>query len=513
MSEKIKNKIKSPYKIEDNKRGERFYITTTLPYVNGKPHLGHAMEFIRADVLARHKRLVLGKDNVFFNTGTDEHGQKIADMAKEQGKTPKQFVDEMADNFKTLLKPLNISYDNFIRTTDEKHIKSAQKFWKLCKEAGYIYKKNYKAKYCVGCELFIQDSDLTKEGKCKWHPNKDIEFVDEENYFFKWSAFQDKLIEYFNRSNSPILPEFRKNEIENFVKQGLKDFSISRLKTKMEWGIDVPDDDKHVMYVWFDALVNYISTLGWGSDNEADFEKFWASPKSTIFQIAGKDNLRQQSAMWQAMLMAVSEKDNRLRNSDKIFINGFIGVDGQKMSKSLGNVIDPFDVINKYGTDAFRYFILRHLNHHDDSDFTLKRFHENYNADLVNGLGNLINRVLAMSSKAGIELDENRRKNIVFNRKKSLLENYDFNGEMDLIWKSISDLDQVITDTAPFKLAKSDEQKDKDKLKVILLALLNGIYAIGDWLEPIMPDTSKKILDAVKSNKKPEKPIFPRIEF
>jgi methionyl-tRNA synthetase len=495
-----------------NNNQKTFYITTTLPYVNGSPHIGFAMEIIRADILARHKRVILGDENVFFNTGTDEHGQKLSDEAKKQGLTPSQYVNKMSDNFKDLLKPLNISYDYFIRTTDKEHIISAQKFWNLCDEAGYIYKKNYQAKYCVGCELTKQDSDLV-DGECQVHPGKDIQLIDEENYFFKWSAYDKKLIEYFNREDAPILPDFRKNEIQSFVEAGLQDFSISRLKSKMDWGVPVPGDENHVMYVWFDALVNYISALGWGSENEKNFEKFWASENSTIFQIAGKDNLRQQSAMWQAMLMAVGEKDSRIRNTDKIFINGFINSEGQKMSKSLGNVVDPAELVNIYGTDAVRYFVSRHFNHHEDSDFTKKRFHENYQSDLVNGLGNLTNRILAMSSKAGVKLLDEGRGYPIFGRKSSKLENYDFNGETLDIWMSITDLDEMITRTKPFSLAKSDDLEDAKKLKVILLSLLNGLWAIADWVEPIMPDTADKIKKAVDENEKPAEPLFPRIDL
>ncbi len=497
----------------NNEKNKTFYITTTLPYVNGSPHIGHATEFIRADILARHKRILLGNENVLFNTGTDEHGQKIADEAKKKGLSTKEYVDKMSDNFRNLLKPLNITYDNFIRTTDKKHILAAQKFWTLCHDSGYIYKKNYQAKYCVGCELTKQDSDLNKEGQCEIHPNGKIQLIDEENYFFKWSLFDKKLLDYFNKENAPILPDFRKNEIESFIKEGLEDFSISRLKKKMEWGIPIPGDEDHVMYVWFDALVNYISTLGWASDNEEKFEKFWANKNSTIFQIAGKDNLRQQSAMWQAMLMAASEKDNRLKNTDKIFINGFINSDGKKMSKSVGNVVNPLEIINIYGTDAFRYFIARHFNHHEDSDFTIKRFNDNYQADLVNGLGNLTNRILAMSQKANIKLFDEGRKYPIFDRKFSKLEEYDFNGETNDIWKSIGDLDELITKKQPFKLAKSDDLKDKENLKIILLSLLNGLWAISDWLCPIMPETTEKIKKAIKENKKPDKAIFPRIEL
>ncbi len=484
---------------------KKFYITTTLPYVNGKPHIGFGMEIVRADVLARHKRLLLGKENVFFNTGTDEHGQKIADNAKKENLSPKEYTDKMSEYFKELTKKLNISYDNFIRTTDDYHIKAAQKFWELVKKNGFIEKRKYQVKYCVGCEMEKTDSEL-KNGFCPDHPNKELEIIDEENYFFKASEFTEKLKEYFNEN--PVIPEFRQNEIVSLIeREGMKDFSISRLKEKMEWGVPVPDDNEHVMYVWFDALVDYISTLGWGSDNEKKFQEFWQNENSTVFQIAGKDNLRPQAAMWQTMLMAAG-----IKNSDVIYINGHITAEGgQKMSKSLGNVINPIDVIEKYGVDAFRLFVVKHLSNYEDSPWTEERFYEAYTADLVNGLGNLTNRILAMSSKAGIKLFDEGRGYPVFSRKNSKLENYDFNGEAEDIWKSISELDELIAKTRPFNLIKSDEKEDKEKLKVILLSLLNGLWAVADWVYPIMPESSEKIKEAIKKNEKPENAIFPRI--
>lgn len=491
----------------NKKDKKRFYLTTTLPYVNGSPHIGFGMEVVRADVLARHKRALLGDENVFFNTGTDEHGQKIFDNAKKEGLTPQEYTDKMSAKFKEMAQRLNISYDNFIRTTDGYHIKAAQKFWEVVDKNGFIEKRKYQVKYCVGCELEKTDSELV-DGKCPDHPGKELETIDEENYFFKASAFTEKLKEYYKKN--PILPEFRQNEIVSLIeREGMKDFSISRLKSKMEWGVPVPGDEEQVMYVWFDALVDYISTLGWGSDNQEKFEKFWQSEESEVFQICGKDNLRPQAAMWQAMLMAAE-----IKNTDKIYVNGHVTAEGGvKMSKSIGNVIDPNEVIDKYGVDAFRYFVIRHLSNHEDSPWTPERFHEAYSADLVNGLGNLTNRILAMSSKAGIKLFDEGRGYPLFGREHSKLENYDFNGEAEEIWKSIGDLDELISRTQPFKLAKSDNPEDKDKLKVVLLSLLNGLWAVADWVEPIMPDSAQKIKLAIRENKKPEEPIFPRIEL
>lgn len=304
---------------------QKYYITTTLPYVNAKPHIGFALEIVQADVLARYHRLI--DDRVIFNFGTDEHGQKIYQKAQKENKDPKKYVDEYAAKFDALKNALNLSYDRFIRTSDTKHIKAAQHFWQLCAQNDDIYKKNYKAKYCVGCELEKTDSEL-EGGKCPLHPDQELEIIEEENYFFRFSKYQKPLLEFYKSTPDFVKPHSKYKEIVNFTEKGLKDFSISRLKEKMPWGIEVPGDSKHVMYVWFDALINYISTLGWPDGNE--YKQFWPG-----YQIAGKDNLRQQTAIWQAMLLSAG-----LTNSKQVFIHGFISVDGQKMSKSLGNVVD-----------------------------------------------------------------------------------------------------------------------------------------------------------------------------
>ncbi|MCX6745337.1 MAG: methionine--tRNA ligase, partial [Candidatus Parcubacteria bacterium] len=282
-------------KITKKPEAKTFYITTTLPYVNSEPHIGFAAEIVRADIIARYQR-TLGKE-VFFNTGTDEHGQKIYNKALESGKDPQAYVDEYAAKFELLDDTLDLSYNSFTRTTNPDHVKAAQEFWKLCDKKGDIYKKNYKIKYCVGCELEKRDSELV-DGCCPLHPNQKLEIIDEENYFFAWSKYQQKLLDLYEKNSNFIVPNHRLNEIKNFVASGLQDFSISRLKSKMPWGVPVPGDKDHVMYVWFDALVNYISCLGWPKDKK-QFKKFWPG-----VQVAGKDNLRQQSAMWQAMLMS-----------------------------------------------------------------------------------------------------------------------------------------------------------------------------------------------------------------
>jgi methionyl-tRNA synthetase len=476
---------------------KKFYITTTLPYVNAKAHIGHALEFTRADIIARYKKLE-GFD-VFFNTGADEHGLKIYKKAQEEGREPQAYVDEYADKLKNVLKMLGISSDiNFIRTTDPHHVKSAQEFWKVCAKNGFIYKKNYKIKYCVGCELEKSDSELVN-GCCPEHQNLVIENIDEENYFFKFSAFIDKLLKFYDENPSFVIPDFRFNEIKTFVKRGLTDFSISRLKSKMPWGIEVPGDDGQIMYVWFDALVNYVSAIGWPDD----LKKFntWQIETGGMVQYCGKDNLRQQSAMWQAMLMAAD-----LPNSKTIVINGFItGAGGIKMSKSLGNVVDPIELIEEYGTDAVRYYLAREVSPFEDSPFTKEMFKDAYNANLANGLGNLVSRVMTMSQNniekpvdvGGVVLSEDFKKS---------LESYNLQEGANIIWKKISELDLKIQTTQPFKLIKTEKEKAKDIIKELVL----GVYDIAVHLEPILPETAKKIKKLVKENKKPETPLFVR---
>ena len=365
---------------------KKFYITTTLPYVNSDPHIGFAMEFIRADMVARYKKLQ-GFD-VFFNTGTDEHGLKIFRNAEKLGVSPQKYVDGYAEKFKALIPLLGISDDVvFTRTTDEHHIKSAQEFWKLCDANGFIYKKNYTINYCVGCELEKSNSELV-DGKCQLHPNLEIELINEENYFFKFSEFQQKLLDLYKNNPEFVIPAHRLNEIKAFVERGLQDFSISRLKEKMPWGIEVPGDKDQVMYVWFDALVNYISAIGWPDDMKK-FE-MWQEETGGMVQYCGKDNLRQQSAMWQAMLMAAD-----LPSSKTIIIDGFVtGEGGMKMSKSLGNTIEPNELVKEYGADALRLYVAKEIAPFEDTPFTKKSFHDAYNANLANGLGNLVSRII-----------------------------------------------------------------------------------------------------------------------
>lgn len=491
---------------------KKFYITTTLPYVNSKPHMGHALEFVQADIIARYHKELLNED-VFFNTGTDEHGLKIYRKAIEEGKTPQQYTDKLLESFQEILQPivgLDVSYTNFIRTTDIGHKQAAQAFWKLCQENDDIYKKNYKVKYCVGCELNKTDSELV-EGKCPLHSNLDVEVIEEENYFFRFSKYQKPLLNFYKKNPNFVLPAARFNEIVSFVEGGLEDFSISRLKEKMPWGVSVPGDDEHVMYVWFDALINYVSTLGWPSDIK--FEQFWGSSENrNAIQIAGKDNLRQQSAMWQAMLMSAG-----LPNSKLIIIHGFITSNGQKMSKSLGNVVDPMEVIKKYGTDALRYFLAREISAFEDGDFTWERFEESYNSGLANGLGNLVSRILKMAVNYDVKFklsDPLVTKRLsdtdtIFKEYFTSLNSYNVKGALDAIWSAISWADGYIQTTEPFKKIKIQPEEARGDI----VKLLNQLNEIAIMLGPVLPETSQKIFKALEDLTLDGIPkLFPRMD-
>jgi methionyl-tRNA synthetase len=488
---------------------DSFYITTTIPYVNAEPHIGFALELVQSDAIARYQRLI-GRD-VFFNTGTDEHGQKIWEASQKEGKDAQDYVNKYAQNYKDLKEKLNLSNDNFIRTTNKEHIKAAQEFWNLCEKKGDIYKKKYKGLYCVGCEIFIKEKDLV-DGKCKLHPTKIPEVVEEENYFFRLTNYKERLLEYLS-NEKVIIPEWRRQEAIDFVKDGMEDFSISRNKKRFSWGIEIPGDNTQVMYVWFDAFVNYISTLGWPNSNHPDlkdtsslagrgenlFKKFWQDGETV--QTAGKDMVKFQSVMWQGMLMSAG-----LATTDRIIYHGFItGEGGIKMSKSIGNVINPSEIVKEYGIDALRYFLLREISSFEDSSFTMERFKEAYNAGLANGLGNLVSRIMTLSEKY-LEHDREIEEKSDFGEYFKFLEKFDTKQAVDYVWNEIRELDKSIQETEPFKIVKVDKEKGKELISNMILRL----YRIAQMLNPIMPETSETIKKLIKTNKKPDKPLFLR---
>jgi methionyl-tRNA synthetase len=485
----------------------KFYITTTLPYVNADPHIGFALEIVQADAIARYRR-TLG-DDIFFNTGTDEHGIKIYRKALEEKKEVQAYVDEYAARFDNLKGALNLSYNNFIRTTDEHHVYAAGEFWKRCAAAGDIYKKNYQSKYCAGCELEKTDSEL-ENGKCPLHPKQEIELIDEENYFFRFSKYQEALLDLYKKNPDFVLPASRLHEITTFVSSGLTDFSISRLKEKMPWGVPVPDDSAHVMYVWFDALVNYLSALGWPEKENVTME-WWPG-----LQVAGKDNLRQQSAMWQAMLLSAG-----LPHSKQILIHGFVTSEGKKMSKSTGNVVNPISLVEKYGTDALRHYLLANIPTFEDGDFTEAKFLESYNANLANGLGNLVSRVVKMAVEyfggniihrpeidvplkqrfetvSGTEITdgssiEHTLSQEILPKFHEHMNHYEIHKACEVLWGFMKRLDGYVTDYEPYRLVKTD----KNKTEAILWNLLYGIHCVSEIFAPIIPDASERIQEII----------------
>jgi len=466
-----------------------FYITTTLPYVNAEPHIGFALEIVQADIIARyHKSLGEG---VVFNTGTDEHGLKIYRNAQEEGKDVQKYADENAAKFNELKEALNVDFTNFIRTTDPHHVSAAQEFWKRCDGNGDIYKKNYKIKYCVGCELEKTESEL-RDDLCPIHPNLKLELIDEENYFFRFSKYQKPLLELYEKYPDFVMPPHRLTEIRNFVAAGLQDFSISRLTSKMPWGVPVPGDDAQVMYVWFDALVNYVSTLGWPENNE-NFEDFWGTRESPgALQIAGKDNLRQQSAMWQAMLLSAG-----LPTSRQIIIHGFITSGGEKMSKSLGNVVNPFEIVEKYGTDALRFWLAHDVSPFEDGDFTWDKFKESYNANLANGIGNFAARILTLGESLGdfgaVQIDKEIDRDIKMAREAigNKMKEFKFNEAMNVLWTLIGYGDIRVNLDKPWAM------KDKDKKKESIFNLIVILDNVAAMLRPFLPETAEKITECI----------------
>ena len=443
----------------------KFYLATSIAYTNALPHLGFALELVQADVITRYHQL-FGED-VFFLTGTDEHGQKVVKAAEKDGKEPKEFTDAVSAKFKSLTRFLNLSNNDFIRTTDEKrHWPKVKEIWLKLKENGDIYKKKYKGLYCVGCEAFITKKDLVGEN-CKIH-QKEPEIVEEENYFFKLSKYSKEIGEILEKDKVKIIPKARKNEMLNFIGQGLEDISFSRPRKDLKWGIPVPDDNSHTIYVWADALINYLSALDYPEG--VNFKKYW--PPDIHF--LGKDILRFHATIWLGVLLSL-----KLPLPKNIFVHGFITSNGQKMSKSLGNVIDPFELVKKYGTDAVRYFLLREIPPTEDGDFTYEKFKQRYNSDLASGLGNLVARVLVMAKNSKFEIrnpkqTQNSKFQTVINKAQKkwgkTLEEFKFNETLITVWDLISFCDRYIEKERPW------EKSAKQQLTIyywLLIILLN----------------------------------------
>ncbi len=466
------------------------YITTAIPYVNGSPHVGHAMDYCLADVCARYHRLV--GDEVKFQVGTDEHGGKIFKKAEELGVNVEEYVAENAEKFRKFIERLNVSYTDFIRTTDSDHIRRCQGIWKNLEN--HIYKAKYEGWYCTGCERFITDKEYEENnGVCPDH-QKPYEKLEEENYYFRISDFKEQITKAISSDELLVLPDFRKKEILKLIEDS-PDVSISRPKAQLTWGVPVPDDDTQVMYVWIDALSNYITVLGYP---EEDISEWWPA----VAQYVGKDILRFHAIIWPAMLIGLG-----LPLPKAIPSHGMILVDGQKMSKSVGNVVDPVEVIDKHGIDAFRYYFLRHVDTFADSDFTWEKFENAYNNELANDLGNLVQRLATLVSKNKNEINE-YMDDMIPDEYKSLMEHFEFSKAFDYIWEKIQELNKRIDEEKPWEMAKNGET---EKLRTCLKSLVSNLLEANRMLSPFLPETSDKIIKIFRDPVTPPKePLFPK---
>lgn len=468
-----------------------YYICTAIPYVNDKPHVGHAMDLLYADATARYVRTRPEVDRVSFQAGTDEHGVKIAEKAQAAGKSPKEFVDETVDLWKKFFTQLNISNDRFIRTTDKAHEDRAKIIWgNLSKD---IYKGKYTGWYCVGCEEYKTDTYAKDtKGVCPDH-NRAYDRLEEDNYFFKLSTYAKPILEAIEKGEFKIIPEGRKAEIVNILKDGLDDISISRPKNKLDWGIEVPGDSNQVMYVWFEALMNYITAIGY--PEHKDFKDFWPAN----LQVIGKDIFRFHAAIWPAMLLGL-----KLPLPSHLLVHGMVTSNGQKMSKSIGNVVDPVELMNEYGTDAFRYFFFKHISSTDDGDYTNERFDSAYNNELANELGNAVSRVASMIQKyqEGLigDIPEGQHDQARYHQ---AMEDFRFDKAIEEAWNQVRGLNSYIDSEKPWEIAKVN---DADHLREVLAYCSSCLLEISEMLAPFLPETSEKI-NAIFS-----KGVIPKLE-
>lgn len=491
---------------------QKFYVTTSIAYTNAPPHLGYALECVQADVLARHAHQQ-GK-RVWFLTGTDEHGAKVVEAARKAGQAPQAFVDVIAERFRALKPAFNLTNDDFIRTTDrDRHWPGAIKLWQQLELAGDIYKAPYRGLYCIGHEAFLTEKELDAEGRCPIHKTKP-EPVEEENYFFRLSKYAPELRRRIESGELRIVPETRKREMLAFVDEGLKDVSFSRPRAVLDWGIPVPGDETQTMYVWCDALTNYLSAIGYANETE-QFRAFWPAD----VHLVGKDILRFHAIVWPAMLLAA-----KLELPRQIFVHGFITVEGEKMSKSSGNVIDPFQLAAVFGTDPVRYYLMREIPATEDGDFSHQRFFERYNADLAKGLGNLVSRVLTVAAKdptlAGVAPQPATLETLakVHREYSDRVEGFELHRALATVWKLISECDELIERERIWEL----KAKDDARFRTVMVELMAGVAKIAQMLWPFMPDTAEVMLaflgglkrDWVKDGFEPHPPkaLFPKFD-
>jgi len=480
------------------KTPKRFYVTTAIPYVNAKPHIGNAMDYMLADTLARYHAII--GDEVKFQVGTDEHGNKIAARAEEAGVTPQQYTDSMVPAFHQMLQVLGVGYTDFVRTTEPRHEKAAQIIWQQLAE--YIYKGSYEGLYCVGCEAFVTPKQATANGGICPDHKQSYQQLSEENYYFKLSAFTAAIKERIENDTFDIQPAFRRHEILKLLADGLDDISISRPKKHLSWGIPVPGDDSQVMYVWFEALMNYITVLGYPEGE--DFQKFW--PASV--QIIGKDIIRFHAAIWPAMLIGL-----KLPLPKALLVHGFVNVAGAKMSKTVGNVVDPIEIAQNYGVDGFRYFFLRHIPTLDDGDFTWERFENAYNNELGNELGNLVQRVASMINRyqqgAIGEITEAVHDARPYHE---AMQSLRLNEAFDYAWGMVRNLNGYLEEVKPWAIAKEGEA-EAEHLQHVLSYAAGNLVQISDLLAPFLPGSAKTIREMFGGETvvQPNGVLFPKI--
>jgi methionyl-tRNA synthetase len=481
----------------------KFYLTAAIPYVNAKPHLGHALEFVQGDVIKRYQQS-LG-DDAFYITGADENSLKIVQAAEKEGLTPQQLSDKYSQAFLDLIKAYNISIDKFQRSSSAEHIKSAQELWGRCVAADDIYKKRYRGLYCVGCESFYTPEELNEKGECFEHPGKKVEEVEEENYFFRLSKYEKQIKEAIESEVFKVVPQSKKNEALGFIKQGLQDFSVSRSVSRAHgWGVPVPGDDSQIMYVWFDALNVYRSAAPdrWPAD----------------LHIIGKGIFRFHAVYWIGILLSA-----KLPLPRELFVHGYITVDGQKMSKSVGNVVDPMELVAKYGVDAIRYYLLREIPSDGDGDFSEEKFKVRYNADLANGIGNFAARVLTLAEKfgtlsfdfeKGLDVNIPKAVEVATAEVRSATLNIRLHDALASIWKLITTGDEYVNAKKPWELETGSQAQGE-----VLVGLLYILYTVSSLLVPFLPETVKKIQECIVVDKekkeyrcvKPKENLFQRL--
>ena len=473
-----------------------FYITTPIFYPNAQLHMGHAYTVTVCDILARFHRL--RGQPTYFLTGADENTGKVVEAAEKEGKTVPVFLDAVVSNFQMLFNDLEICHDQFIRTSDtEQHWPGATAMWRTLVDNGDLYKDTYNGLYCVDCESFLTEKDLDEDGNCPDH-GKQPEEVSEENYFFRLSRYSEHIADSIRGGDLSILPKERENEVLSLIDQGLEDVSFSRPKEKVSVGIPVPDDPDHVIYVWCDALTNYISALGYGRDDQELFKQFWPADVHVI----GKDILKFHALYWPAMLMSAG-----LELPSSILVHGMITSGGYKMSKSRGNVIGPYELIDQYGTEALRYYLAREISPFEDGDLTFDRFHEVYTSDLVNGVGNLAQRILKLASMNDVAIPyENAADEVLPEAYTRAMGEYRVRDATNVVCSRVSEIDDRISRTEPYKVVKTDPERAKQEIA----ELGTELYRVSRLLEPIMPTTAAEIQRCVKEGCTPEVPLFPR---